>query len=35
MEMPLSDFEWYLDRLETERKREHDAMVRANKSGRR
>ena len=25
-EMPLSDFQWFLDRLETERSREHDAI---------
>lgn len=35
MEMPLEDFEFYLNRLDTERRREHDAMARANKSGRR
>jgi len=26
--MPLADFEFYMDRLETERSREHDALKR-------
>jgi hypothetical protein len=31
MDMPLADFEFYLDRLETERQKEHDAIKAANR----
>ncbi len=32
MDMPIGDIDWYIERLDDERKREHAALVRANRT---